>query len=243
MTPDWLLYLITDRHLIGDRPLTEVAAAALRGGIRAIQLREKDLSSRDLLRHATDLIPLTRSAGAVLLINDRIDVALAVGADGVHLRTDSLPTRIVRRVLGPGKLIGVSTHSLADVRRAAEEGADFVTFGPVFATPSKARYGLPLGLDALAEACRRSPIPVYALGGMEGDRIASALAAGARGVAIISAIMSKRDVCSAAAVCLAAVEVCGRAERLTHVSAGVTIESGAGAPWNTSLGLLGKEGP
>jgi thiamine-phosphate pyrophosphorylase len=215
----------------------------LRGGIRAIQLREKDLSSRDLLCHATDLIPLTRSAGAVLLINDRIDVALAVGADGVHLRTDSLPTRVVRRVLGPRKLIGVSAHSLADVRRAAEEGADFVTFGPVFATPSKARYGLPLGLDALAEACRRSPIPVYALGGMKGDRIASALAAGAWGVAMISAIMSKRDVCSAAAVCLAAVEVCGRAERLTHVSAGVTIESGAGAPWNTSLGLLGKEGP
>lgn len=233
MTPDWFLYLITDRHVIGERPLTEVVAAALQGGIRAVQLREKDLSSRDLLRYATDLISLTRSAGAVLLINDRVDVTLATGADGVHLRTDSLPTRVVRRILGPRKLIGVSAHSLADVRLAAEEGADFVTFGPVFATPSKARYGPPLGLDALAEACRRSPIPVYALGGIGRDQIASALAVGARGVAMISAVMSQWDVCSAAAVCLAAAEAHGRAARLTHVPAGVTIESYAGAPRNT----------
>lgn len=233
MTPDWLLYLITDRHVIGERPLTEVVAAALLGGVRAIQLREKDLSSRDLLRYATDLIALTRSAGAVLLINDRVDVTLAVGADGVHLRTDSLPTRVVRRILGPRKLIGVSAHSLADVHLAAEEGADFVTFGPVFATPSKARYGPPLGLGALAEVCRRSPIPVYALGGIGRDQIASALAAGARGVAMVSAVMSQRDVRSAAAACLAAAEAHGQAARLTHVSAGVTIDSHAGAPRNT----------
>ena len=160
-------------------------------------------------------------------------MALAVEADGVHLRTDSLPTRVVRRVLGPRKLIGVSAHSLADVRRAADEGADFVTFGPVFETPSKTRYGPPLGLDALAEACRWSPIPVYALGGIGRDRIASALAAGARGVAMISAIMSQRDVRSAASACQAAADARGRAARLTHVSAGVTIESYAGAPRNT----------
>ncbi len=205
MTPDWLLYLITDRHLTGQRPLTEAVADALQGGIRAIQLREKDLSPRALLVLAAEVRALANGAHAVVLINDRIDVMLAVEADGVHLRTDSLPTRAVRRILGPEKLIGVSTHSIEEVRRAADEGADFVTFGPVFETSSKTRYGPPRGLAALTEVCRESGVPVYALGGITSDRIAAVVGAGAYGVAMISGIIAARDIQSAARACVATV--------------------------------------
>jgi thiamine-phosphate pyrophosphorylase len=205
MTPDWLLYLITDRHLTGQRPLPEALAEALQGGIRAIQLREKDLSPRALLALAADVRALTTASRAVMLINDRLDVVLAVGADGVHLRTDSLPTRTVRRILGPEKLIGVSTHSIKEAWRAADEGADFVTFGPVFETPSKMRYGSPVGVGALAEVCRCAGVPVFALGGITCDRIAEVMDAGACGVAMISEIMSSRDVQSAARSCVATV--------------------------------------
>jgi len=205
MTLDWSLYLITDRHLIGQRSLTEVVADALRGGVRAIQLREKDLAPQALLQLATEVRTLTLQARAALLINDRIDVALAVGADGVHLRTDSLPTRVVRRVLGSQKLIGVSTHSLDEIERAASEGADFVTFGPVFDTPSKRAYGPPVGIEALAEACRVARLPVFALGGIDRDRVGSVLDAGAHGVALIGAVMAQRDVRAAAETCLSAI--------------------------------------
>ncbi|MBI3606409.1 MAG: thiamine phosphate synthase [Nitrospirae bacterium] len=205
MTPDWLLYLITDRHLAGQRQLPETVADALRGGVRAIQLREKDLAPRALLELAAEVRALTNSARAVLLINDRIDVMLAVDADGVHLRADSLPTRAVRRILGPGKLIGVSTHSIEAVWRAADEGADFVTFGPVFETPSKIRYCPPVGVGALAEACRHSGVPVFALGGITRDRIAAVMGAGAHGVAVISEIIAARDIQSAARACVATV--------------------------------------
>ena len=205
MTPDWLLYLITDRHLTGQRSLPEALAEALQGGIRAIQLREKDLSPRALLALAAEVRALTTASRVVILINDRIDVMLAVGADGVHLRTDSLPTRIVRRILGPEKLIGVSTHSIEEVWRAADEGADFVTFGPVFETPSKMRYGPPVGVEALADVCRHSGVPVFALGGITRDRIAAVVGAGAYGVAMISEIMVDRDTQSAARACVATV--------------------------------------
>lgn len=194
MTPDWLLYLITDRHLIGDRPLTDVVTDALEGGIRAIQLREKDLPPRALLALASDLRVLTAHYGARLLINHRVDVMLAVDADGVHLRRDSLPLRVVRRLVGRDKLVGVSTHSATEVRGAAADGADFVTFGPIFPTPSKMRYGSPLGLAALEAACRDTRIPVFAIGGIERGRIDAVMSAGAHGAAMISAVMSSRDV-------------------------------------------------
>jgi thiamine-phosphate pyrophosphorylase len=127
---------------------------------------------------------------------------LAVDADGVHLRSDSLPTRAVRGVIGPNKFLGVSTHSLAEVERATDDGADFVTFGPVYETPTKARYGAPSGLDALETVCRRAHLPVYALGGITRGRIPEVMAAGAYGVAMISEIMASRDIVSVARACL-----------------------------------------
>jgi thiamine-phosphate pyrophosphorylase len=136
---------------------------------------------------------LTQTYGARLLINDRVDVALAVNADGVHLTTTSLPASIARRVLGPAPLIGVSTHTLAEAQAAAEEGADFLVFGPVFFTPSKAPYGQPVGLDALRAVRAAVKLPMLAIGGVKKANIDQVVAAGADGIAVISAIIGADD--------------------------------------------------
>ena len=140
---NWGVYLVTDRHQTGGRDLLDVVGQALAAGVRAVQLREKDLSTRDLYHLAEKLLAKTRAAGAALLINDRVDVAMALAADGVHLTRRSLPPRESRELLGPDRLIGVSSHSLADVREAEAGGADFVVLGPIFETASKAASGPP----------------------------------------------------------------------------------------------------
>jgi thiamine-phosphate pyrophosphorylase len=202
MTPDWLLYLITDRRQLGAGSLPDAVAAAIRGGVRAVQLREKDLPARRLLELGRTLKALTARTDARLLINGRLDVMLALNADGVHLRSDGLPVRAVRRVIGPDKWLGVSAHSREEVERAGTDGADFVTFGPVYDTPSKRGFGAPVGLEGLEAVCRSVRVPVYALGGVTRDRIPEVLAAGARGVAMISEIMSSGDIFSATRACL-----------------------------------------
>jgi thiamine-phosphate pyrophosphorylase len=190
---DFDLYVVTDRQLTGGRPLHLVVEAALRGGVRAFQLREKDLSPRELYPLALEMRQLTQTYGARLLINDRVDVALAVDADGVHLTTTSLPASIARRVLGPERLIGVSTHTLTEAQAAADEGADFLVFGPVFFTPSKAPYGQPVGLDALRAVRAAVNVPILAIGGIKKANLDQVLAAGANGIAVISAIISADD--------------------------------------------------
>ncbi len=191
---DFNLYLITDRHQVApDHTLLSAVDAALQGGVKAVQLREKDLSAAELLPLARELRVLTRHHGALLLINDRIDIALAVQADGVHLGGHSLPADIARELVGPDLLIGISTHTHDEIRIAEQQGADFVTFGPVYATPSKAAFGLPQGLHALSEACRVSGLPVFALGGITSSRLPEARQAGASGIALISAILARSD--------------------------------------------------
>jgi len=190
---DGALYVVTDRQLTGGRPLRLVVEAALRGGARTVQLREKDLPPRELYPLALEMRQLTQAYGARLLINDRADVALAVNADGVHLTTTSLPASIARQVLGPGRLIGVSTHTRAEAQAAVEEGADFVVFGPVFFTPSKASYGEPVGLDALRAVRAVVKSPILAIGGIKPTNLDQVLAAGADGIAVISAIISADD--------------------------------------------------
>jgi thiamine-phosphate pyrophosphorylase len=187
------LYVITDRQQSGGRPLLTVVEAALRGGARAFQLREKDLQPRDLYPLALRMRQLTQAYGARLLINDRLDVALAVNADGVHLTTASLPASVARRLLGPDRLLGVSTHSLAEAQAAAEEGADFVVFGPVFFTPSKAPYGQPIGVDALRAVRAALGLPILAIGGIKKANLDQVIAAGADGIAVISAVISADD--------------------------------------------------
>ena len=191
------LYVVTDRQQTAGRPLTEVIAAAARGGLGAVQLREKDLSARELYDLGVRLQEVLSPYRVPLLINDRIDVALALNAAGVHLAGHSLPTRIARRTLGPHKLLGVSTHSLDAARQAAEEGADFVVFGPVFATPSKLAYGPPQGLPQLAAVVREVPIPVLGIGGITPANLPQVRQTGAHGVAMIRAVLAAPDPCEA----------------------------------------------
>ncbi|TLM62801.1 MAG: thiamine phosphate synthase [Deltaproteobacteria bacterium] len=197
---DFNVYLITDRQQVpAGRTLLQTVAGALDGGVRAIQLREKDLAAADLYPLALELRALTRRFGARLLINDRLDVALAVEADGVHLGGHSLPVAVARRLLGPEKLIGVSTHHPQELISAAAAGADFATFGPVFATPSKAAYGPPLGPGALKSACAAAPLPVFALGGIRPDHLPTLRSCGAHGIAVISTVIAAPDPSAAAA--------------------------------------------
>jgi thiamine-phosphate pyrophosphorylase len=191
------LYLVTDRRRTGGRPVVDVVEAALRGGVDAVQLREKDLSARELFDLACRLRVLCDRYGARLLINDRIDVALAAKADGVHLPVGSFLPADARRLLGPNAITGASTHSLLEARAAAGDGADFIVFGPVFDTPSKRPFGPPVGLEALAEVARKVAVPVFGIGGMSADRVEAVCAHGAHGVAIISAILAADDPCAA----------------------------------------------
>lgn len=192
MPVDFDLYLITDRHQVSCGDLPAAVEQALRGGVRAVQLREKDLSSRDLCQLARELRKLTRHHGARLLINDRIDVALAVDADGVHLPENGMPLRQARQLL-PTKLIGVSCHNLAGAQAAQNGGANFITFGPIFSTPSKACYGPPVGLEQLAKAVAGASIPVFGLGGIDHQNLREVLDHGAAGVALISAILAAEE--------------------------------------------------
>jgi len=195
---------VTDRAQLPADALVSTIEAALAGGVDAVQLREKDLDTRALLRLAQKLRPLTQRHGAALLVNDRIDVALAVGADGVHLPTDSFDPRDARALLGPHALIGVSTHSCADAVSAAQRGADYVVFGPIYDTPSKQRYGAALGLEALGAVTTAVQIPVLAIGGIDESRVAAILQQGAAGVAVISALLRAADPGTTAATLRAA---------------------------------------
>ena len=192
---DFKLYLITDRRLFTDDHLLFTAVEeALKGGVKALQLREKDLEVRELLRMAYVLRELTYRYGAKLFINDRVDVALAVDADGVHLGGSSMPAFAARKAAGEGMLIGVSAHNVTEAKKAEEEGADFVTFGPVFETPSKMKYGKPLGLGLLREVSAIISIPVFAIGGLKKERVKSTLESGAYGISLISAILGSEDI-------------------------------------------------
>ena len=183
------LLAITDRHATGGRPLLEVVRGALAGGARLVQLREKDLDGGALLELAEALLVEARRCRARLLVNDRVDVALAADADGVVLPAHSFPTDVARRLLGRSKLIGRSTHSVAEVERAAADGCDFALFGPVFETPSKLAHGAPQSVERLREAARIT-IPLYAVGGVTAANAAAVVAAGAHGIAVIREVMS-----------------------------------------------------
>ena len=159
---------------------------AVAARIDLVQIREKNLSASVLYQLATSAAGITKGSATKLLINDRSDVAAAAGADGVHLTTASLPTAVVRQAFGEGFLIGVSTHSLEEANVARHGGADFVVFGPVFATASKSEYGAALGLTSLARVSSElSPFPVLALGGVKIGKVAACMRAGARGIAAI----------------------------------------------------------
>ncbi len=187
------VYLITDRTLLpGNQFLTGIDAA-LKGGVRAIQLREKNLPENELRTLAGSVLKLTQKYKALLFINHRADLAHDIGADGVHLTESSAAVRKVRKQY-PDLLIGKSTHSLAGAMRAQQQGADFVTFSPVYDTPSKQQYGAPQGLEKLKQVCTGLDIPVLALGGIDLSRITPIRNHGAFGVALIRGIWNSPDI-------------------------------------------------
>lgn len=181
-SPFQLCY-ITDRRGLAPEVLLPRVQATVKAGINLIQLREKDLPTRELLGLAEAAAALCRGTATKFVVNDRLDIAMSAGADGVHLGGQSLPAEAIRREAGTDLLIGVSCHSLEDALQAEAAGADYALLGPIFATPSKLRYGPPLGLAKLEEVAAQAKIPVIALGGITVEKTGDCLAAGAAGVA------------------------------------------------------------
>lgn len=184
------LYLVTDRSMVRNRGLAETVRAGIEGGVTCVQLREKELETRAFIETATDLLAICRRAGVPLIINDRVDVALAVGADGVHLGQHDMSIGTARRIGRPDWIIGVSAESLADALRAEAEGASYIGVSPVFATPTKRDTAPPLGLDGLRAIRAATTIPLVAIGGINGGNAREVIAAGADGLAVVSAIMA-----------------------------------------------------
>lgn len=188
------LFVVTDRHQTGGRSLVSVLDHVLRAGAPAIQIRERDLSANGAIALIREVQSIAAFPGSQLVINDRIDVALALQGVGVHLRSDSLPTAVARRLLGSHRLLGVSAHSVEEVVQAEANGADYVILGPIYETPSKRAFGPPLGLGLLEKACRRTRVPVIGIGGISAARVRDVREAGAFGVAVITAVLGAADI-------------------------------------------------
>lgn len=184
------LYLVTDSDLCLGRSLEEVVREAVAGGVTMVQLREKEASTRDFVELALRLKPVCKAAGVPLIINDRIDVALAVDADGVHIGQSDMPYEVARRLLGPDKIIGLSVENFDDLERANGLDVDYVGISPVYGTPTKTDTAEPFGLEGLRRAVELSVHPTVAIGGMNAQTIGEVIAAGADGVAVVSAICS-----------------------------------------------------
>jgi thiamine-phosphate pyrophosphorylase len=183
MVPAFQLCYITDRHALEPKPLLPRILEAVRAGVDLIQIREKDLPTRELVALVQAAVEYASGTNACIVVNDRLDVALAVGAAGVHLGTQALPSDAVRRCVPKEFLVGVSCHSVDDALGAEAAGADYVLLGPIFSTPSKLPFGPPLGLATLREAAARVETPILALGGINVERIKACAEAGATGVA------------------------------------------------------------
>ena len=186
------LYVVLDRAAAGGRDLVEILDAALAGGCRLIQLREKEWPSGRMLPLAERLRARCRAAGATFIVNDRVDLAVAVGADGVHVGQDDLPARAARPLLRPGMILGVSTHSVEQARAAQADGADYVAVGSMFPTRSKAEFEL-VGPDLVRKLRGEIRVPLIGIGGITHANVGEVIAAGADGVAVISAVCAAED--------------------------------------------------
>jgi thiamine-phosphate pyrophosphorylase len=193
------LCVITDPGIAPGKDHVAIALAALRGGADMIQLRDKAGNLRDLLDQARAIHALCLARGAVFIVNDRLDLALAAGADGAHVGQDDLPAEAARRVLGPGRILGVSTHNPAQVRAAEKAGADYLGFGPMFPTGTKNTGYAPRGLEALREVRGATRLPILAIGGISLENVEGVIQAGATAPAIISAVVAAPDIAAAAA--------------------------------------------
>ena len=190
---DYSLYLVTDRTLSKGRSNRQIVEAAVAGGVTCVQLREKHCGTREFIQEALALQPLLRDHHIPLIINDRLDVALAVEADGVHLGQSDMPIDMARNIAGRALIIGISAESTDDALRAEQEGADYIGISPVFATPTKTDTAAPLGLEGVTKIRELVDIPLVGIGGINQHNAASVIAAGADGVAVVSAIVSATD--------------------------------------------------
>jgi thiamine-phosphate pyrophosphorylase len=194
----WRLYVITDERIGRGRSHLRIAEAAILGGADVLQLRDKEASGGRLYRAALELRRITREANVPFIVNDRVDVAMAAGADGVHVGQEDLPASAARKILGPGKILGVSADTVEEAIRAEEDGADYLGVGPVFeARGTKADAGEPAGLDLIAKIRRRTRLPIVAIGGINAENARQVLEAGADAVAVISAIVAADDMAQA----------------------------------------------
>lgn len=193
------LYLVTDRALSLGRDLEWVVGEAVKGGVSMVQLREKDMDTRGFIDLGGRLLRLLRPLGVPLIINDRVDVVLAVDADGVHVGQSDMPYETARRLLGPDKIIGLSVENMDELRQAESLDVDYVAVSPVYSTATKTDTAAPFGLDGLREAVRLTRHPVVAIGGMNENTAPAVFAAGADGIAVVSAICSAPDPAAASA--------------------------------------------
>lgn len=207
---DLRLYAITDRRALpAGVTLAQAVEAALVGGVTCLQLREKEASAGEILTLARTLLPLCRARRVPLLINDRVDIALAAGADGVHLGQDDLPLPEARTLLGPDRILGATAHTVEEALRAQAEGADYLGVGAMFPTGTKTNT-IPTSADTLKAICAAVSIPVVAIGGVNAQNLPTLAGTGIAGAAVVSAIFSQSDLTAAARTLRAAADLAAR---------------------------------
>jgi thiamine-phosphate pyrophosphorylase len=192
------LYLVTDERLSRGRPTAEIVRAAIRGGVDAVQLRGKDLPMREQVAIGRALREITREAGVLFIVNDRADLAVALDADGVHVGQDDLPAELVRQVVGPERIVGVSAATIPEVLTARDAGADYLGVGAIYSTATKPDAGEPTGPELIGTIKGAVDLPLVGIGGINLANAAAVIAAGAAGAAVVSAIVAADDPESAA---------------------------------------------
>lgn len=194
MDINYKLYLITDRSFLNGRSLKDCVEAAIKGGVTLVQVREKDASTREFYKIAKEVKESTSKYNIPLLINDRIDIALAIDAEGVHLGQSDMPIKLARKILGEDKIIGISANTLEEALEAQKAGADYLGIGPVFYTGTKKDIDEPIGVHGLKEITQNIRIPSVAIGGINKENAESVLETGVNGISVISAILGSEDI-------------------------------------------------
>jgi thiamine-phosphate pyrophosphorylase len=194
MDIDYSLYLITDRSFLNGRDLKKCIEDAIKGGVTLIQIREKDASTREFFEVAKEVKEVTSKYNVPLLINDRIDIAIAIDADGVHLGQSDMPISLARKILGKDKIIGISANTIKEALEAQNDGADYLGLGPVFFTGTKKDINEPIGVSGLREMTEAINIPSVAIGGINKENSESIMEAGVDGISVISAILGSEDI-------------------------------------------------
>lgn len=194
MDVNYKLYLVTDRNFLNGRSLKECVEDSIKGGVTLVQVREKDVSSRQFYNIAKEVQEVTSKYNVPLIINDRIDIALAINADGVHLGQSDMPIEIARKILGKDKIIGISAGNIEEALEAQNKGADYLGLGTTFFTGTKKDINKPIGLDGLKELTKNIKIPSVAIGGINETNSKSVMETGVNGISVISAILNNDDI-------------------------------------------------